>query len=125
VPQLVESALSFYQNVRATGLTKSALSDMLLFQWGVFDWGRGERFEFDITRQFISAGRSGDEAISQLRCIAYFAPTADLRSIPKANRWCESVANLDSFGAFIRNSDAYGAVSLLKPNLVSLQWGAV
>jgi putative lipase involved disintegration of autophagic bodies len=125
VPQLVESTLSFYQSVRASGLAKDDQSDMLLFQWGVFDWGHGEHFEFDITRQFISAGAFGDDAISQLRCTAYFAPTSELRAIPIANRWCSSVAEVGSFSTFIRGSAAYRAVSSLKPSQVSLRWGKI
>jgi hypothetical protein len=125
VSQLVESALSFYQSIRATGLATDAQSDMLLFQWGVFDWGHGERFEFDITRQFISSGAFGDDAISQLHCTAYFPPTPELRAIPVANSWCRSVADVESFSAFIRGSAAYRAVSSLKPAQVSLLWEQV
>ena len=125
VPQLVERTLSFYQSVRATGLATDAESDMLLFQWGVFDWGHGEHFEFDITRQFLSSGGFGDDAISQLHCTAYFPPTSELRAIPMANRWCRSVADVESFSAFIRDSAAYRAVSSLKPSEVSVRWEKV
>ena len=125
VPQLIERTLSFYQSIRATGLAGDTHSDMLLFQWGVFDWGHGERFEFDITRQFISSSAFGDDAISQLHCTAYFSPTPELRAIPAANRWCRSVADVESFSAFIRDSVAYRAVSSLKPSQVSLHWEKV
>lgn len=125
VPQLVERTLSFYQSIRATGLAMDAQSDMLLFQWGVFDWGHGERFEFDLTRQFISSGTFGDDAISQLHCTAYFPATPELRAIPVANRWCRSAADVESFSAFIRDSAAYRAVSSLKPAQVSLHWEKV
>lgn len=125
VPQLVERTLSFYQSVRATGLITDAQSDMLLFQWGVFDWGHGERFEFDITRQFISSGAFGDDAISQLHCTAYFPPSPELRAIPAASRWCSSAADVESFLAFIRDSAAYRAANSLKPAQVSLHWEKV
>lgn len=125
IPQLVEGTLSFYQSVRASGLAKDPQADMLLFQWGVFDWGQGERFEFDITRQFISAGAFGDDAISQLNCTAYFAPTPELRAIPAANHWCRSISDIESFSTFIHSSAAYHAVSSSKPLLVSLRWEKV
>ena len=125
VPQLIENALEFYRSVRASGLAKGPESDMLLFQWGVFDWGKGERFEIDLTRQFISAGSVGDDAISQLRYTAYFLPTPALRGIPMSNRWCRSVAGLDPFTAFIHQSAAYRAVSEASPLQVQLRWEKV
>ncbi|MFN0316567.1 MAG: hypothetical protein ACKVQA_16210 [Burkholderiales bacterium] len=38
VPQLVEGMLGFYRTVRAYGVERVG-GDMLLFQWGVVDWG--------------------------------------------------------------------------------------
>lgn len=125
IPQLVESTLSFYQAVRASGLAKDPQADMLLFQWGVFDWGKGEHFEFDITRQFITDGAFGDDAISQLNCTAYFVPTPELRAIPAANRWCRSISDIESFSTFIRDSAVYHAVSSSMPLAVSFRWEKV
>jgi hypothetical protein len=122
VPQLSDAVLSFYESVRASGVVKNGDGDMLLFQWGVFDWGMGENFEFDLTRQFISSGFLGDEAFSQLRCTGYFAPTAELRAIPKANRWCRSTDELESFSKFIRSSPAYQATAASQPLRVSIEW---
>jgi hypothetical protein len=33
---------------------------MLLFQWGTYDWGTGEHFGFNLTRQLIGEGRVDD-----------------------------------------------------------------
>ncbi|HXC39709.1 MAG TPA: hypothetical protein VN667_12270 [Burkholderiales bacterium] len=125
IPQMVELVLDFYRDVRASGLSKSDTADMLLYQWGVFDWGQGENFEFDITRQFISVGGIGDDAISQLRCTAYFRPTANLRAITAKNRWCDSVADLNFFQSFIRSSDAFAAVKEEEPSHVKIEWNKV
>ena len=125
VPQLIESMLEFYRTVRATGLINDPQADMLLFQWGVFDWGQGEHYEIDLTRQFIASGAFDDDTISQLRFTAYFAPTPELRAISVSNRWCDSIADIDSFSAFIHGSAAYHAVSPMKPLRVSLHWGKV
>ena len=123
VPQLVESALEFYRSVRASGLEKTPQSDMLLFQWGIYNWGKGENFEFDLTRQFISSGSFGDDAISQLRCTAYFLPTPELRALPASNRWCGSVAEIEAFSRFILESGAFLAVSSVTPAHVNIEWG--
>lgn len=125
VPQLVENALEFYRRVRVSGLAKTQHADMLLFQWGVYNWGRGESFEFDITRQYIGAGFVGDDAISQLRCTAYFQPTPELRALRASNRWCESMAEIDSFSRFIHESAAFRAVKAITPARVNIEWSQV
>lgn len=125
VPQLVESTLEFYRTVRASGLAPDPQADMLLFQCGTFDWGQGEHFEIDLTRQFILAGAGGDDAISQLRFTAYFPSTPELRAIPMANRWCRSIAEVKAFALFVRDSIAYRTVEAIKPSKVALQWSNV
>lgn len=125
VPQLVDGVLAFYREVPASGLIQEPQADMLLYQWGVFDWGKGANFEFDITRQFISAGLFGDDGISQLRCTALFTPTPALRSISVSNRWCKSITEFDSFAAFIRESPAYLAARSLSPARVEVSWSRV
>jgi hypothetical protein len=125
VPQLVDGVLAFYREVRASSLIQEPQADMLLYQWGVFDWGKGANFEIDITRQFISASAFDDDAISQLRCTALFAPTPALRSIPVSNLWCKSITEFASFGTFIRESAAYIAVQSLSPARVEVLWSRV
>lgn len=125
IPQLVESALSFYEIVKASSLAEGSGTDMLLFQWGVYNWGQGEHFEFDITRQFVSADGEDDDAISQLRCTAYFEPLPALRALPESNRWCESWADLPAFSMFVRESAAYRSVQFLRPLKVSVEWSEV
>jgi len=123
--ELVSAALDFFVSTRASGLDSEPGSDTLLYQWGAFDFGRGEFFEFDLTRQFISAGHSGDEAFSQLRCTAYFLPTPELRAIPSANRWCKSTADAGEFKKFILESRAYAAVENQDAAKVVAEWGRV
>jgi hypothetical protein len=122
VPQLVENMLSFYRTVRASGLANDPQADMLLFEWGVFNWGKGDYFQIDLTRQFIVADQIDDDAISQLHCTAYFTPTPELRAIPTSHRWCHSVAEIEPFSAFILGSAAYRAVNSVSPQQVALHW---
>lgn len=57
----LRALIDFYANVRADGCDPEADEDMLLFQWGTYDWGEGERFEIDLVRQVMV-----NEAIWQL-----------------------------------------------------------
>lgn len=124
-PQLVSNGIEFYKSVRCSGLAADPQADMLLVQWGVFNWGKGEHFEFDLTRQFIRSGAFGDDAISQLRFTAYYPPTQALRLIEAENLWCRSLADVAVFESFIRGSAAFRAVSLLPPLRLAIEWGQV
>jgi hypothetical protein len=47
----IEAMLAF----RAQIVCATCSDDMLLYQWGSYDWGNGRYFEVNITRQFIEA----------------------------------------------------------------------
>jgi hypothetical protein len=122
---VVEATLDFYGTVFASTLAATAEADMLLFQFGIYDWGNGEEFEFDITRQFIVAGKVDDDAISQLHCTVYYEPTVALRSIGRGSRWCESREDLPQFRAFILGSDAYATALPLSIKRTDIEWERV
>src|SRR5262245_54775822 len=71
--------LGFYQDERADGCEIDEDGDMLLYQWGCYDWGQGESFEFNITRQFIAA-TAEDEDIRQLSLKFKFKTSEPLRT---------------------------------------------
>lgn len=66
LPQGIQLMLDFYRDVRTQGCDLDDDGDMLLFQWGTYDWdGTGPTFQCDITRQFIKAGSEGDDGQTQ------------------------------------------------------------
>src|SRR5262245_23394573 len=66
--------LAFYQAERADGCEVDEDGDMLLYQWGCYDWGQGESFDFNISRQFVDA-KGDDEGIRQLSLTFKFKPS--------------------------------------------------
>ena len=86
---------------------------MLLFQWGTYDWGQGEHFELDLTRQltWIDRDVSPDADIWQLSLTFMFPTIETLRGLGSGNKWCASPAEVDDFNAFVRGQNAYTAVS--------------
>jgi hypothetical protein len=112
--------LDFYQNERADGCEVEEDGDMLLYQWGCYDWGEGEWFQFDITRQFID-GQHEDEDIRQLSLTFKFSPTESLRKLKDGSRWCHSPDEIDAFRSYIELSSAYKAISKATPAEVSLE----
>lgn len=122
--ELVDAALGFYSQVRCAGLESAQHSDMLLFQWGVYDWGQGAGFEFDLTRQFTT-GKRGDADMSQFRLTAYFEPTKPLKELQAGNRWCEGLSDIEAFRAFIFTSGTLALVAKLIPKRIVATWSPV
>jgi hypothetical protein len=94
----VAEMLAFYEAALPVGCA-SENGEMLLFQWGTYDWGDGKHFEIYMTRQFIEAAAEDDDAISQLQLVFRFAPDKDRYSIGAGNRWCSSQSDIDTFRA--------------------------
>ncbi|MEM9111334.1 MAG: hypothetical protein AAGC72_15070 [Planctomycetota bacterium] len=116
---LVEAMLAFYRDQRADKVDVEADGDMLLYQWGVSDWGDGEFFEFEIVRQFIDPKK--DEPF-QLMLTMKFQPTEQLRAIEDDNQWCESPDALEDFRAFIESSEAYNLLQTEKPDRTEIEF---
>jgi hypothetical protein len=121
---LTATVIGFYKDVPISGLTQEN-GDELLFQWGIYEWGHGPTFEFDITRQFIKSATDGDAAISQLRVTAHYRPTAALAAVTSGNAWCKSKLEADAFEQFIRGSNSFAAVQAIEPLKVAVAWGPV
>jgi hypothetical protein len=113
--------LAFYRQVRAADCPLDERGDMLLFQWGVHDFGEGNTFHYDITRQFILSGSQSDEGMSQLSLTVHFAATGPLRAL-KGDRWCSTPVQTAELEEFIRSHEATCAVARLKPLKVTLDW---
>jgi hypothetical protein len=115
----LEQMLLFYQSAPATGCSGPD-GDMLLFQWGTYDWGEGRHFELNITRQFIEQELQDDDAISQLSLTYKFEPTLEREAMKDCNRWCHELTELGSFQAFVLSSPAYLAAESATPVRVEL-----
>ena len=122
--QGLAAMLAFYRNERAEDCPADADGDMLLYQWGMSLGDEDEFFELDMTRQFILGGDSEDENIWQLSLTLKFAPTEALRAIESGNKWCPQPRPraVDYFEGFVRESEAYRAVSDMEPVRVELDY---
>ncbi len=105
-----EAMIAFFRDLPASDCDPAADGDMLLFQWGTRDWGRGRFFECDITRQFIT-GDGEDHEIWQLSLTIKFHPTDELSALRSGDRWCHSCDEIAEFTAFVLGSPAFRAVA--------------
>lgn len=118
----LDAKMRFYADLRADGCDVSADGDMLLFQWGTYDWGEGKHFEVDMTRQVILPDAVDDDALWQLHLTYRFAASADLLDLAAGGRWCSSPSELGSFEAFVRGTVAYSIAKDRQPNDVEVAY---
>ena len=104
----VKLMADFYSGIRAEDCNLEEDGDMLLFQWGTYDWGQDELFEYDITRQFIlpETFQDGDErwtedCIWQLSLTLKYEPTSELKQVKPGNRWCGKPSEVSDFMHYI------------------------
>ena len=102
--------LSFFETTEAEGCTAPS-RDMLLFEWGTYDWGEGASFELCISRQFIETGAEGEPEISQLRLVFKYAPSSELAAFGEGNRWCNSSTEVSGFAEYIQASPPFRVVA--------------
>jgi hypothetical protein len=122
----LDAMLDFYAKTRAAGCSLETDGDMLLFQWGTYDWGEGRRFQLGLTRQLIIAGETeDDDNIWQLSLTFAFEPTPQLDSLGNGDRWCGSPDGLFRFDEAIRQSPALFAACRLPAPRVELEYAIV
>ena len=114
--------LGFYRDERVEESLLDADGDMLLYQWGTYNWGNGGSFELDITRQVI-VGDGEDEDIFQLSLTFKFQPAETLRHLGQGDHWCRSSEELEEFQALISDSPALQTSEREKPSEVQLEFG--
>ena len=110
----------FYRTTRAEGCDVEQDGDMLLFQYGTHE----QRFELDITRQFILEGGE-DEEFRQLSLRFEFIAAPDLESIGSGDQWCGSPSDIDDFERFIATHAATLAVGSREDGQVRLTYECV
>jgi len=107
--RLFAALFDLYKTIRLDDTSLDEDGDMLLFQWGSYDWGHGLNFELDLTRQSIPFGLE-DPPIQQLHCTYRYDP-AQIGEISAGNKWCHQPSELSEFRSFVLGSEAMRCVS--------------
>ena len=114
--------LSFYRDVRADQCPLDEDADMLLYQWGTYDWGQGRSFELNITRQLIFNASGEDDDIWQLSLTFKYVPSSEFGVIGTGNKWCENITGLQEFQQFILSSQAFEVAQSTEPKNIELRY---
>jgi hypothetical protein len=107
--------LGYNRDVQFKEVDRSDDGDMLLFQYGTHDWGEGQFFEVDFTRQFyeVFAERDGHEIHQQ--SITFFFDPVGFEDIERFNTWSTEHDDFTGFENTIRNSLGFAAALTKSP----------
>ena len=117
--------IEFYKQIRAENCPINEDGDMLLYQWGTFNWGEDMYFQWGITRQFIETGFEGDDGMSQLSLCFYFHSSEDFNSLRSGNRWCSSLRDLLDFESYIKTNTAYLKAATANPTRIEIKYSKI
>lgn len=109
--------LEFYE-VRVDGCDPDQDGDMLLYQWGTYDWGSGPQFDLDLTRQVIFPDEEGDDGIWQLNLTYRYDPKPFTDSMDRGDRWSSSFPGVSDFRRFLLDSDPFKELQSKTPRAV-------
>jgi hypothetical protein len=116
----------FYRDVRASGCRIKDDGDMLLYQWGTYEFDKPRSFSCDITRQFIHTGFwGGGDGMSQLSLTFHFTPSAESDAFKSGNKWCETPETIKSFEDFLVVNPPYVRFHDVQPDRVTLNYDRV
>jgi len=117
--EVFDTLLRFYAQVRVNGCDPADDEDMLLLDWGSYDWGEGRAYEVDLSRQVVLPGRT-DEAVVELHVVYRFPNTGELAKIPVGNDWWGSPGSVDDFAEALKSNVAVAAAAGAEPLSVEI-----
>ena len=104
---MVELMVNLSQELKVENISdnEDPDSDMLLYQYGTYDWGDelGKHFSFDITRQFIEPEE--DEPY-QLSFVLIYDPEP-FRKLGSYDCWSRDFSDMESFISCIKTTDGF------------------
>ncbi|MBN8650372.1 MAG: hypothetical protein J0L67_03040 [Cytophagales bacterium] len=106
------SILDFYKNYKTDTGSENADDDMLLFQYGTYDWdGSGGKFEFNLTRQIADPD---DEEFYQVKLTLYYKAT-DIGEIESFNLWSIDKPTIDDWQKAIKDTEGFKRAIKARP----------
>jgi hypothetical protein len=106
------SILEFYKNYKTKSGSENADDDILLFQYGTYDWdGNGGKFEFNLTRQIVDPD---DEEYHQVKLTLYYK-IADIGQIESFNLWSIDKPTIEDWRKEIKETEGFKRATKVKP----------
>lgn len=106
----LELVIDFFNNYSIRNVDSTIPDDdMLLFEYGIYDWqdGKGENYTIDIARQFYIEDEESDGRF-QLHLIMYY-DSEEFRGVEAANKWSVDFENVEEWKNHVINTQGFKA----------------
>lgn len=112
--EAVEKFIEFFQEYKIKEKQEYDDEDILLFQYGNYDWqdGNGEEFNFDLTRQLEVPN---EDEFLQLS-LTLFYDSEQIGEIEAFNSWSTECENLKEWEDLIKQTKGYEKIQNIQPN---------
>jgi hypothetical protein len=115
--QAVDRFIYFFENYKLNIELDDVEDDMLLFQYGHYDWnGNGEQFEFNLTRQFAIPD---EDEFLQLSLTLYYS-AASIEKLKSFNSWSVDFDTIEEWKLMIEHSEGFKKTIEQKVNKVMI-----
>ena len=112
--QALNSILDFYNNYGKVEDLEFPDYDMLLFQYGTYDWdGTGAKFELNFTRQIADPDPEEDE-FYQIDITLFYDPE-DFDELESFNTWSIDSPSLNNWADKVKNTAGFEQSTKYKP----------
>ncbi len=98
--------IEYFQTIKFERFNQRNDGDMLLFQCGNFDWGKGRFFEVNFTRQLYEIFADESHQILQFG-ITFYYDSESFSNTKSFNKWSCDFQNLEHFQQFIIKSEPF------------------
>ena len=109
----IEKFIRFFKEYKIKEKLEHEEEDMMLFQYGNYDWqdGNGREFHFNLTRQFEIPG---EDEFLQLKLTLFYDPER-IGEIESFNSWSVDSADLEVWKKLIKETKGYRISENLRP----------
>jgi hypothetical protein len=108
----LESIIEFYNQYKTELPDDAPDNDMLLFQYGYYDWsGQGIKFQLNVTRQIADPN---DDEFFQFGITLNYRPE-DIEEIEDFNLWSMDSPSVEEWKEIVMNTDGFKRASASIP----------
>ena len=118
VNELLQVMVDFYNEYQIQNVDSTIPdNDMLLFEYGIYDWqdGKGENFTISIVRQFYIEDEVSD-GFTQLHFVLYFDKDEFKGVEASANKWSVDFENIDEWKQYVIKMEGFKLVEEKLPH---------
>ncbi|MGH1364542.1 MAG: hypothetical protein ACRBF0_13360 [Calditrichia bacterium] len=114
----IKQFLKFFEEFKIKEELEHEEEDMMLFQYGIYDWqnGKGKEFSFGLTRQF----EIPDEDEFLQLSLTLFYNCDQTGEVESFNSWSVDSGNLNDWEQLIKNSEGYLKSKNRTPNRIEI-----